>query len=65
MLRSMLRYFVLLTLARLFHLQAIRVRRVYDESSNTMVYASYSTRFNSKDSNKSRYKSSICAVHIN
>lgn len=44
----------------------IRIRRVYDAESNSLVYASYNTRFNKNDdTNKSRFKSSICAVHIN
>ena len=43
----------------------IRVRRVYDKASNNLVYASFSTRLDKgDDSNKSRFKSSICAVHI-
>ena len=43
----------------------IRVRRVFDKVSNNLVYASFSTRLDKgDDSNKSRFKSSICAVHI-
>lgn len=44
----------------------LRVQRVYDEETNTMVYVSYNTRLNKgDDDNKSRYKSSICAVNLN
>lgn len=44
----------------------IRVRRIYDKENNNLVYASFSTRLDKgDDSNKSRFKSSICAVHVN
>jgi catabolite regulation protein CreA len=44
----------------------IRVRRVYDKVGNNLVYTSFSTRFDKgNDNNKSRFKSSICAVHVN
>lgn len=44
----------------------LRVQRVYDEETNTMVYVSFNTRLNKgDDANKSRYKSSICAVNLN
>eukprot|EP00601_Ochromonadales_sp_CCMP2298_P000458 CAMPEP_0173186116 /NCGR_PEP_ID=MMETSP1141-20130122/9951_1 /TAXON_ID=483371 /ORGANISM="non described non described, Strain CCMP2298" /LENGTH=179 /DNA_ID=CAMNT_0014109759 /DNA_START=105 /DNA_END=645 /DNA_ORIENTATION=+ len=43
----------------------VRVRRVYDKETNTLVYASYSTRLDKgQDTNKGRFKSSLCAVHI-
>ena len=44
----------------------IRVRRVFDKVGNNLVYTSFSTRFDKgNDNNKSRFKSSICAVHVN
>mmetsp|Transcript_27271 Transcript_27271/g.45733 ORF Transcript_27271/g.45733 Transcript_27271/m.45733 type:complete len:192 (+) Transcript_27271:120-695(+) len=42
----------------------VKVRRVYDKDTNTIIYASYSTRLNKDDQNKARFKSSLCAVHI-
>ena len=43
----------------------IRVNRVLDKPTNTLVYSSYTTRLDKgSDSNKSRFKSSLCAVHI-
>lgn len=43
----------------------IRVRRVVDKETNTLIYVSYNTRLNKgDDTNKSRYKSSLCAIHI-
>lgn len=43
----------------------IRIRRVYDKETNTVVYVSYATRLSkSGDENKSRFKSSLCAVHL-
>lgn len=45
--------------------KAIRVKRVYDKQSNTVVYASYSTRLDkNSDKNKARFKSSLCAVSL-
>lgn len=45
--------------------QTIRVRRVYDKERNTLVYVSYSTRFDkNSDDNKSRFKSSMCVVPV-
>lgn len=44
----------------------IRVRRVFDKEGNNLVYTSFSTRLDKgNDKNKSRFKSSICAVHFN
>jgi catabolite regulation protein CreA len=41
------------------------VRRIIDPSSKNVVYVSYSQKVVSNDdSNKSRFKSSLCAVHI-
>ena len=45
--------------------QQIRVRRVFDKETNNLIYASFSTRFDKgNDANKGRFKSSICAIHI-
>lgn len=46
--------------------KTLRVQRVYDPETNTVVYVSFNTRLDkSKDANKSRFKSSICAVNLN
>mmetsp|Transcript_24020 Transcript_24020/g.47163 ORF Transcript_24020/g.47163 Transcript_24020/m.47163 type:complete len:470 (-) Transcript_24020:111-1520(-) len=43
--------------------KSIKVRRVVDEEGGNIVYVSFSTRFDrSDDSNKGRFKSSLCAV---
>jgi catabolite regulation protein CreA len=45
--------------------KALRVQRIYDKQKNTVVYVSFNTRLDkSQDSNKSRFKSSICAVGL-
>jgi len=45
--------------------KTLRVQRVYDEETKTAVYVSYNTRLDkSDDSNKSRFKSSLCAVNL-
>lgn len=45
--------------------KTLRVRRVYDEATQTVVYVSYNTRFDKgSDDNKSRFKSSLCAVNL-
>lgn len=45
--------------------KTLRVQRIYDEPSNTVVYVSFNTRLDkSDDSNKSRFKSSLCAVNL-
>jgi len=44
----------------------LRVDRIYDQETNTVVYVSYNTRLNkSDDDNKSRFASSLCAVNLN
>ncbi|GFH49201.1 hypothetical protein CTEN210_05677 [Chaetoceros tenuissimus] len=44
----------------------LRVQRIYDEENNTVVYASFNTRLDkNSDNNKSRFKSSVCAVNLN
>ncbi|CEM11154.1 unnamed protein product [Vitrella brassicaformis CCMP3155] len=45
--------------------KSIKVRRLIDEKSNNIIYVAYSTRFGDDDSNKSRFKSSICALSVN
>ena len=43
----------------------IKVKRLYDKDRKTVVYASYSLRFDkNSDDNKSRFKSSLCAVTL-
>ena len=43
----------------------IRVRRLFDKESNSLVYVSYNTRLNKgDDTNKSRFRSSMCAVNL-
>ena len=52
--------------ARSLLFKTLRVRRLYDEETNTLVYISYSTRLNKdEDDNKSRFKTTSCALHIN
>ena len=42
------------------------MNRIYDKETNTLIYTSYSSRFDkNSDTNKGRYKSSMCAVNIN
>uniref|UniRef100_A0A7S3ERS3 Uncharacterized protein n=1 Tax=Haptolina ericina TaxID=156174 RepID=A0A7S3ERS3_9EUKA len=43
--------------------KSIRVRRLYDKEAGALVYVSYSTRLDKgSDENKSRFKTSICAI---
>lgn len=43
----------------------LRVQRLYDVEKNTMVYVSFNTRLDkNSDTNKSRFKSSICSVPL-
>lgn len=45
--------------------KTLRVQRVYDEDKKTAVYVSYNTRLDKNDdTNKSRFKSSLCAVNL-
>merc|ERR1711865_399253 len=45
--------------------KTLRVQRIYDEEKNTVVYVSYNTRLNKgEDSNKSRFKTSLCAISL-
>ena len=51
--------------ARSLLFKTLKVRRVYDEESNTIVYVSYSDKLlKDQDDNKSRFKSSLCALHV-
>lgn len=46
--------------------KSLRVQRVYDVDTNTLVYVSFNTRLDKgDDSNKSRFASSLCAVNLN
>jgi CreA protein len=43
----------------------LKVQRIYDKEKNTVVYVSFNTRLDKgSDSNKSRFKSSVCAVNL-
>jgi CreA protein len=45
--------------------KSLKVQRVYDEEDKTLIYVSYNTRLDKNDdSNKSRFKSSLCAIGI-
>jgi CreA protein len=45
--------------------KTLRVQRIYDEQTNTVVYAAFNTRLDKNDDdNKSRFKSSVCAVNL-
>jgi CreA protein len=45
--------------------KTLRVQRIYDVEKKTVVYVSFNTRLDkSEDSNKSRFKSSLCAVSL-
>ncbi|KAJ1636615.1 CreA protein-domain-containing protein [Pavlovales sp. CCMP2436] len=51
--------------ARSLMFKSVKVRRIYDKASNTLVYVSYSQRLaKDDDANKSRFKSTMCAVPI-
>ena len=45
--------------------KSLKVQRVYDEEDKTLIYVSYNTRLDKNDdSNKSRFKSSLCAIGL-
>lgn len=45
--------------------KTLRVQRIYDVDKKTVIYVSFNTRLDkNSDSNKSRFKSSICAVNL-
>ena len=51
--------------SRSLFFKTLRVQRIYDEEANTAIYVSYSTRLDKNDdTNKSRFKSSLCAVNL-
>mmetsp|Transcript_14305 Transcript_14305/g.39780 ORF Transcript_14305/g.39780 Transcript_14305/m.39780 type:complete len:243 (+) Transcript_14305:58-786(+) len=51
--------------SRSLFFKTLRVQRIFDEEKNTVVYVSYSTRLDKgDDTNKSRFKSSLCAVNL-
>ena len=41
------------------------MRRIVDKESNNIVYVSYSQRLSQDKNDKGRFKSSLCAVHMN
>jgi len=46
--------------------KSLRVQRIYDTSTNTVVYVSFNTRFDKNDDdNKSRFQNALCAVNLN
>ena len=46
--------------------KSLRVQRIYDEETNTVVYVSFNTRLDkNEDDNKSRFQNSLCAVNLN
>ncbi|DBA92631.1 hypothetical protein WJX77_006854 [Trebouxia sp. C0004] len=49
----------------LFQNKTLRVRRLYDDKNNTLLYVAYSTRLDgSQNATGSRYKTSICALPV-
>ena len=45
--------------------KTLRVQRIYDEETQTVVYVSFSTRLDKNDdTNAARFKSALCAVHL-
>ena len=49
--------------ARSLLFKSVNVRRLYDKETDTLIYVSYSTRLNkSDDENKSRFKTTMCAI---
>ena len=45
--------------------KSLKVQRIYDEDDKTLIYISYNTRLDKNDdSNKSRFKSSLCAIGL-
>ena len=45
--------------------KSIVVRRIYDKEANNVVYVSFSSKLDANsDGNKSRFKSSLCALHV-
>lgn len=51
--------------SRSLFFKTLRVQRIYDEEKKTVVYVSFSTRLDKNDdTNKSRFKSSLCAINL-
>jgi len=51
--------------ARALLFKSIKVRRIYDRETNTLIYLSYSQRMNKQDDeNKSRFKTNLCAIPV-
>ena len=51
--------------ARSLIFKALNVRRFVDREGESVVYAVYSQRLDkNEDSNNSRFKSNLCAVHV-
>lgn len=52
----------------LFQNKTLRVRRIYDEERQTLIYVAYSTRLTNASSNQEvsagRYRTSLCAVPL-
>ena len=51
--------------ARSLLFKSVKVRRLYDEETNTIVYVSFASRLDKgDDANKSRFKSDICVLKV-
>ena len=51
--------------ARSLLFKSVKVRRLYDEDTNTIVYVSFASRLDKgDDANKSRFKSDICVLKV-
>jgi len=51
--------------ARSLFFKSVKVRRIVDKEANAVIYVSFSTRLSKDDdSNKSRFKSTMCALPI-
>ena len=51
--------------ARSLLFKSVNVRRLYDKEKGILVYVSYSTRLNKgDDENKSRFKTTMCAIPV-
>ena len=51
--------------ARSLLFKSVNVRRLYDKEKNVIVYVAYSTRLDkSDDENKSRFKTTMCALPV-
>jgi len=54
------------TEAKNLFFKSVKVKRVYDAETDTVIYVSYSEKIfkDDKGKNASQYKSSICALHV-